>query len=222
MNELVSNKRTAFLLIVTLVVLILGAIYYYVIYPLQNERDSKANIVKVLQTEVAALNEQYQSAQADERPTENTFQLEKQVPITRELDELIRSIEEIELVSDSRIESVEFNNYDENVAESTLVPEETEETEGSVEDGEVAPVSPVAETVLPNKLKLITFNVTILSKSFEHFTLFVEEVEKMNRIIRIDQVSMVAPGEEEIVDKSYEEAIEAIIQITTFYYDEQK
>lgn len=231
MNELVSNKRTATLLIVALVVLILGAIYYYVIYPLQNERDAKKNNVQVLQTEVAVLNEQYQSAQAEGSSTENTFQLVKQIPLTRELDELIRSMEEIELVSDSRIETVEFNNYDENVAESTLVPEETEPTdvteeiespEDAVEGEEVAPVSPIAETILPTNLKLITFNVSIQAKSYEHFTTFVEEVEKIDRIMRIDQVNMAAPGEQEIVDKSEEEATAATIQITTFYYDEQK
>ena len=225
MNELVSNKRTALLLIVALVLLVLGAIYYYVIYPLQSERSAKENNVEMLQAEVSVLSEQYQSAQEGDSPTENAFLLESQVPITRDLDELIRSIEEVELVSDSRIESIKFNNYDENVAESTLAPDVTEETESienQVQSEEVAPVSPVAETVLPNKLKLITFEVSIQSKSYEQLVLFVEEMEKMSRIMRIDQVELTAPGEEEIVDKTYEEALAATIQITTFYYDEQK
>ena len=227
MNELVSNKRTALLLIVALVLLVLGAIYYYVIYPLQSERSAKENNVEMLQAEVSVLSEQYQSAQEGDSPTENAFLLESQVPITRDLDELIRSIEEVELVSDSRIESIKFNNYDEYVAESTLAPDVTEETETeSIENQEqseeVAPVSPVAETVLPNKLKLITFEVSIQSKSYEQLVLFVEEMEKMSRIMRVDQVELTAPGESEIVDKTYEDALAATIQITTFYYDEQK
>lgn len=229
MNELVSNKRTAFLLIITLVVLILGAIYYFLINPLQNERDTKENNVKMLQTEVAVLNEQYQSVQAAEGKTENAFQLEKKVPITRELDELIRSIEEIELISESQIESISFNNYDEVVAKSPLAPTQTEEetnaetteTIDSIEsaDETETPISPVANIVLPPQLKLITFNISVLTKDFNHINQFVEELEKMERIVRVDQLSFSLPGEEQFYNEDTKEAISAEIQVTTFYYD---
>ncbi len=54
--------------------------------------------------------------------------MKKKVPPTRALDELIRSIEEVEQVSESIVESIDFNNYDGLVAESVLAPTETEVT----------------------------------------------------------------------------------------------
>ncbi|MFJ5768470.1 hypothetical protein [Psychrobacillus sp. NPDC093180] len=260
MNELVSNKRTAFILIVALVVVLLGAVYYFVLQPLKDERASKEISVQVLQGEVAALKEEYSSAQSEEDSSENTFFLKTQVPLTRELNELIRSIEEVELLSDSKILSVEFNNYDGTLEESQLLPEtpvENEETEAEGNDvptedttteetnetteemtdettstetptdettgeaSEEPPVSPVSEIVLPEKLKLITFNISILAKNYDQLVLFVEEVENLKRIYRVDQVILSAPGEEQLLDEDQEDDIAATIQLTTFYHDEQ-
>ncbi|MFJ7971191.1 hypothetical protein [Psychrobacillus sp. NPDC096389] len=240
MNELVSNKRTAFLLIAALVVVLLGAVYYFVLQPLKDERVSKERTVQVLQGEVAALKEEYSSAQLEGGSSENTFFLKTQVPLTRELNEIVRSIEEVELLSDSKILSVEFNNYDETLEESQLILETSEvneeiesesedvsteelstidETAGETSDG--PPVSPVSEVVLPEKLKLITFNISILAKNYDQLVLFVEEVENLKRIYRVDQVILSAPGEEQLLDKDQDDDIAATIQLTTFYHDEQ-
>ncbi|MDI2588248.1 hypothetical protein OR571_14285 [Psychrobacillus sp. NEAU-3TGS] len=253
MNELVSNKRTAFILIAALVVVLLGAVYYFVLQPLKDERASKEISVQVLQGEVAALKEEYSSAQSEEDTSENTFFLKTQVPLTRELNELIRSIEEVELLSDSKILSVEFNNYDGTLEESQLLPEtseenaeteaegndvptedtKTEETNETTEEmtdettsttgeaSEEPPVSPVSEIVLPEKLKLITFNISILAKNYDQLVLFVEEVENLKRIYRVDQIILSAPGEEQLLDEDQEDDIAATIQLTTFYHDEQ-
>lgn len=256
MNELVSNKRTAFILIVALVVVLLGAVYYFVLQPLKDERASKEISVQVLRGEVAALKEEYSSAQLEEDSSENTFFLKTQVPLTRELNELIRSIEEVELLSDSKVLSVEFNNYDGTLEDSQLIPEtpvENEETEAEGNDvpteettteettesteeitdeaasdetttdetSEEPPVSPVAEVVLPEKLKLITFNISILAKNYDQLVLFVEEVENLKRIYRVDQIILSAPGEEQLLDEDQEDDIAATIQLTTFYHDEQ-
>ncbi|WP_144513963.1 hypothetical protein [Bacillus sp. FJAT-22090] len=237
MNELVSNKRTAFLLITALVVVLLGAIYYFVLQPLKDEKASKEVNVQILQGEVAALKEEYSSAQLKGNPSENTFFLKTQVPLTRELNELIRSIEEVELLSDSKILSVEFNNYDGTLEEAQLLPETSEEeTESESDDAtaeetttdetsdeisEEPPVSPVAEVVLPEKLKLITFNISILAKNYDQLVLFIEEIENLKRIYRLDQITLSAPGEEQLLDEEQEDDIAATIQLTTFYHDEQ-
>lgn len=237
MNELVSNKRTVYILLVALVVVLLGAIYYFVLQPLKDEKASKEINVEVLRGEVAALKEEYSSSsQLQGNSTENTFYLKTQVPLTRELNELIRSMEEIELLSDTKILSVEFNNYDGTIEDAQLLPEtngEDEETESqhnevtsdeeeSIEESEEQPISPVSEAGLPENLKLITFNISILAKNYDQLVLFVEEVENLKRIYRVDQVTLTAPGEEQLLDKDQGDDITATIQLTTFYHDEQE
>ncbi|MEK5216301.1 potassium transporter [Psychrobacillus sp. FSL H8-0487] len=225
MNDLISNKRTGYLLIIALAAVVFGAIYYFLIYPLNEEKNSKETSITTVENEIALLDAQ---SVVPVEEAGNSMFLEKKVPLTRELDKLLQSVEEVELVSQAKIESIDFNNYDEIVADSSLVStEETAtETEGvAVEDGEgeqaaETPVSPVANTPLPSQLKLITFNISVLTKDYNHFNTFIKELESIERINRIDQVEFSMPGEEQGYDEEFEEAISARIQVTTFYYDE--
>ena len=227
MNDLFSNKQTGYLVISALIAVLLGAIYYFLVYPLNEEKNSKEATISSVRSEIALLDSQLTSP-VEEDEDQNSFQLEKQVPLTRELDKLIKSIEEIDLVSEAKIESIEFNNYDEVVADSTLVPSE-EETSTETDDvaaeeieGEQlaeTPVSPVATSTLPPQLKLITFNINILTKDYDHLNTFIKELESIERIKRIDQIEFLMPGEESLLNLDFKEAISARIQVTTFYYD---
>lgn len=237
MNDLVNDKKTAYILIATLVIVLLGAVYYFIIQPLKSEKVSKELNVEVLQGEVASLKEEYSSTQLNNNTTENAFYLKTQVPLTRELNELIRSMEEIELISDSKIIAVEFNNYDGTLEDSQLLPEipegDIETQSGSETTGETIeedtdemseepPVSPVSEVGLPENLKLITFNISILAKNYDQLVLFVEEIENLQRIYRVDQITLSAPGEDQLLDKEALDDLEATIQLTTFYHEEQE
>lgn len=225
MNDLVSNKKTAFLLIVTLVVLVLGVIYFYFIYPLNKEKKSKEEAVRYVQSEIGILQSQLATSTVEESK-ENMFALQKKIPNSRALDQLIRSIEEVELISESKIESINFNNYDEIVAESDLAATESKENE-QVDNTETTennismetPVSPVANIELPAQLKLITFNISVVTKDYDHLMIFIEELEKLERIVRMDQIEFSMPGEEQLYEMNSEGTISAQIQLTTFYYD---
>ena len=61
----------------------------------------------------------------------------------------------------------------------------------------------------------------MLTKDYDHFNLFIKELESIERIKRIDQVGFLMPGEEQSYEEETEEAISAVIQVTTFYYDEK-
>jgi len=228
MNDLFSNKQTGYLVISALIAVLLGAIYYFLIYPLNEEKNSKETTISTVRSEIALLDSQLTSP-VEEDENKNSFQLEKKVPITRELDKLIKSIEEIDLVSEAKIESIEFNNYDEVVADSSLVTSEEETTteaddvaEEEIEGEQPAetPVSPVANITLPPQLKLITFNINVLTKDYEHLNIFIKELESIERIKHIDKIEFLIPGEESLLELDYIEATSATIQVTTFYYDE--
>ncbi|QEY19254.1 potassium transporter [Psychrobacillus sp. AK 1817] len=228
MNELVSNKQTGYLLLVALIAVLLGALYFFLINPLKEEKESKEVIISNVRNEIDLLSTQLNTSVVEE---ENTFLLEKKVPLTRELDRLVQSIEKVELISEARIASIDFNNYDEIVADSSLATTETEVpsnepviTEEELLDGELAPdtpVSPVANTTLPPQLKLITFKITVLAKDYDHLSTFIKEIESLERIYRIDEIEFSLAGEEELYDRDTQEAVSATIQVTTFYYGDE-
>lgn len=58
MNDLISNKRTGYLLIIALAAVVFGAIYYFLIYPLNEEKNSKETSITTVENEIALLDAQ--------------------------------------------------------------------------------------------------------------------------------------------------------------------
>lgn len=67
-------------------------------------------------------------------------------------------------------------------------------------------------------MKNRTFNVSVLTKDYDHLKAFIEELEDLERIVRIDQIKFTMPGEEQLHEMDSEKTISAEIQLTTFYY----
>lgn len=141
MNSISSSKNGTLLIVIALAMAILFAVYYYVVMPKQDEEQAIRSEISSLNTEIAALEEMIAINNAQQSQSGvNEFALRKKVPASREIDALILSIEEMQYVTDSRVQSIEFNTYDALVSSSGLqdplytpVPEE-----GTVaEDGSV-------------------------------------------------------------------------------------
>lgn len=251
--KLSGNKNTSILLLVLLVAALLFAVYYYMVLPKKDRVTSLESSVTSLQGEITSLQEQVSTANNQENPLDDTniFTLRQKLPQTREIDQLLLNLEEIEFVSKTRIVSVGFNSYDELVSESTIVPVSEEEvvTDGTTEgetpaEGETAvpeegtvpeegatdetgeavetpetPVSDIAAQTLPPELKLITFNLEVAAPEHRNLQKFIEEVEKLERVMHIDSVSYSLPGEAVEIMEDSNETLNSSIQLTTFYYE---
>ena len=238
--KLSSSKNSGPILIASLVAVLLFAVYYYIVLPKQDEADMIDSSVDSLHSEISILNEQIASIQ-EEQSSENSneFALRKKVPASREIDELLLNIEEIEHVSGSRIQSISFNNYDslvstssltdpnavteteENAEEQTEASEEqtTDTTSETTEQATATPVSTIAVESLPVNLKLITFNVDVESPNHGNLEQFIKEIEKLERVMHIDTVDYDLPGEENTYAEDASNIVAASIQVTTFYYE---
>ena len=240
--KLSSSKNSGPILIVILVGVLLFAIYYYVLLPKQDEADMMESSVNSLRSEISTLNEQITSIkEGQSNGSSNEFSLRKKLPDNREIDELLLNIEEIEYVSGSRIQSINFNNYDSLVSASSLtdphsVTETEENTEGQTEASEeqttetattseteesvtTTPVSTIAVESLPPNLKLITFNVDVESPNHDKLKQFIKEIERLERVMHIDTVGYNLPGEENTFAENASDIVAATIQVTTFYYE---
>lgn len=235
MNSLNKSKSSPIILLTALILALLFAVYYYVVLPKQDEVESMETSVNSLETEIATLEESITAVkeQQSENKT-NEFVLRKKVPETRAIDELLLNIEEIEFVTGSRIQKVEFNNYDSLVSDSGLqdpneVPEEekegqeatqtaTEENAETTPKEDSTPVTTIAAESLPGSLKLVTFNMEVASPNYKKMQQFIKEIEKIERIMHIDTIEYELAGEENKFAEDQSDIVVATVQVTTFYY----
>ncbi|MGX9135419.1 hypothetical protein ACWV26_13740 [Rummeliibacillus sp. JY-2-4R] len=82
------------------------------------------------------------------------------------------------------------------------------------------PVSPIASSSLPDSLKLLTMNLTVEATDKKEIKQFLEEIEILPRIMRIDAVSYDTPNTEVAASSTdpNTDQLQATIQLTTFYY----
>ncbi|MCM3053986.1 MULTISPECIES: hypothetical protein [Bacillaceae] len=265
MSDFFQEKRKIVLFIGIILFLLLGLLYFYLIMPLKDDANAAEQNVKQLETEVEALENRVNQNETDQ--PENTAKLEKKMPLSRQLDELILSLQEIEMVSGSQIASINFNNYDGGLTEADGTNENNESTEGTDEataddtnnndeltdstddptmnetdenqsdeqatednensednesdtNDESEQATDETVTNLPTNVKLITINLSVASPDFEHFQLFLQELEKLERITRVDTLTFTKPAERELLyEKDGNQAVTADVQITTFYYN---
>ncbi|WP_052130329.1 hypothetical protein [Ureibacillus sinduriensis] len=240
--KLSGNKNTSLLLLVALIAALLFAIFYYIVLPKKDNVQSLENSINALQTEIGALQAQIDSSTEESTSdVSNVFEIRQKLPQSRQIDQLLLNLEEIEFVSKTRITSIGFNSYDALVSESAIVPLPEEETaedaaEGQMDGAEVTdteeagegnetgetvetPVSEIAAQTLPTELKLITFNLEIEAPDDQNIQVFIEEIENLKRIMHMDSISFTLLGEEGEFREEGNDTVTASIQVTTFYYE---
>ncbi|WAA12838.1 hypothetical protein [Fervidibacillus halotolerans] len=223
MNELLHEKKKLALLLIIILFLLFGLLYVYMLLPVKKEVEQKEITVQQLKDEITILQSQFN--QREEAELENTFFLEKKLPRSRKIDDLVLDLQRIEYVSNSRIEAIDFTNYDGSFSDLDL-PKASEENKQQEEAENNNGMDETANTTdeytnrLPENVKYITLQLSVTSPDFEHFFTFLEEVEKLERVVNVDRLSFSKPGEEELLsDEPDDEFIRTDIELTTFYYD---
>lgn len=217
-----GNKNSSLLLVIALVAALLFAFYYYVVLPKKEELNSTQNTISSTRTEIRSMQEQIAKLENEQAIETNIFSLRKRLPQSREIDQLLLNIEEIEYVSGTRVLNINFNNYDSLVSES-MKQEQTapeENTEGEEVEGEEkeTPISSIDISTLPSELKLITFVLDVEAPDYNSLLTFIEEIENLERIMHIDALNFELPGEESVIQNE-EETVTVSVQVTTFYHE---
>ena len=229
-----SSKNSAILLLTALVAALLFALYYYVLTPKLEEVEAKEQTISALQQNIATIQEQMATLESAQ-PSHggSLLSLRKKVPQNRAIESLLRNIEEIEAVTGTRVETVEFNNYDSLVIDSTIVDpnappasetaqqtstENSNQTEDSQAD-KALPTSSIAKETLPADLKLVTFSMEVAAIDSAAMLEFLKEIEKIERVMKIDTLDITLTGEEDKFMEDADSTITATVQVTTFYYE---
>ena len=239
MNNLLEDKKNLVLLGIILF-LLLALLYFYWVKPLKDEVTASLQEVERLEQTIEQLTAEIT---AEEKKTEvdgDSYQLIKKLPLSRQVDEFLLSLLEIEIVSQSQIESIAFNNYEGELSDSDRIDggesesevaeqEETADEEvhldkaseddtADLEEPGNPPVSDVADR-LPENVRLITLQLDVISPNFERSQKFLKELEKLERLVRVDSLSFTNPGEMELLEADEADIpINMSVTLTTFYY----
>lgn len=219
--------------------------YFFFFRPLAADLQTADSQETELQKEIVELQEREEQLEMESIEGNRDLEMLKQeriIPNTAELESFLLTLNEIELISNSRIDKMSFG-YDGEMPEREAEEEQEEEVtteeeaengeesreiEASEETGEAAEMlenvdeeqeSVIEMTEMPEGLRSITVMLEIQSPDYEHFQLFLQEIEKQERAMVVTNLEFEKPAERELVIEESSETITAAIDITTFYYE---
>jgi len=226
MNNMFEENRSTFLMLVGLMFVLLMVLYFAFISPLLSDLKEKKSSQVDLQNDIAVLEKKLQQLdESEEEFEQEQLELQKKIPLTRELEEIVLILQEIELHSSSVIEEINFY-YDGSLPTSDFIHELDTEEMVEDEDGsegekgknndEKSPTIDLVEK--PERLQLITLNMEITSPTYDDFLQLVTEIEQQERIMGVSKVQFETQSES--VDVETDGSIEAEVELITFFYQE--
>jgi type IV pilus assembly protein PilO len=199
-----ENKRLfTFTALGLLLLLSVGGIYSYfgILSPLHQKIASVDSEIKQQKT---FLEKSISPVEAASASNENTFSLQEEVPVKPLVDQLILQLEKAEVLSDSLIMTMQFSDgeakddEEENAEETGSAEQEnssnnaetTQENVSNEEDSiETASISKPAPEILPEGVKKITAEISVVSKNYESLLTFLQTIEELKRVTVIEAIT---------------------------------
>ncbi|WP_226085436.1 pilus assembly protein PilO [Mesobacillus sp. S13] len=184
MNLRFEKKNIMILAIaVSLSVLIYIGAYFVFINPLkdslalkENQLKSEQQLSESFETRLAASKDDYQS----------TIELQKKLPVDPMVEQLVLDFEKAEVVSNSYITSMEFNQ------ESSEAPTaQAGETQGT----ETVTGEAVEPLKMPEGIEKTAVTITVEADGYFELEKFIETLEKLKRLVMVDSISFSGPEE---------------------------
>lgn len=225
MNNIFEENRNAFLMLSGLLFVLLIVLYFAFISPLLSDlKDERANHID-LQNEIAVLEKQIQQIdETQEELTQEQLELQKKVPLTRELEEIVLILQDIELQSSSLIELIDFY-YDSSLPtpdfshelDADEVIEGANDAEGEENSDKESQTIELKEK--PESLQVITISMEITSPSYDDFLQLIKEIEQQERIMSVSKLQFEKTSDFTVKDEQ-DELITHKVELMTFYYKE--
>ncbi|WP_078379525.1 hypothetical protein [Sutcliffiella halmapala] len=208
--ELQKKHYIIFSAIVSFLVIGIILFYYASYVPKQTLLSQKEQEIQVEEQLIKMLEQQQASAGSG---LGNTIELQRKIPVTPYVEQLLLELEKAEVVSNSRITNMTFGESD--FTPTTTLDEyidsHTINAEEEKQEQEAA--------YLPEGLKKVTVSLTVESENYEELTLFLEGLESLTRITQIESVAFT--GMPELTSITQEiESLTYTVQVSAFYHPE--
>ncbi|WP_339214324.1 hypothetical protein [Ornithinibacillus sp. FSL M8-0202] len=229
MNSLFHENKQSFLLLLTLLFILLTVVYFFFYLPMNQELKSKENNLELVEKEVSTLQSEVMKLEEGNQAGVEPYMQAEKLPQDPELEKLILTLQEIEFISDSRIDNINFTYggsetlrtdvEDEVEAESESEPEPEIQDEEQEEMEQVESVMDFANK--PDNVEVISVSMAVNSPDYEHFQQFLNQIEKQERFMTVSSLHFQKPAERELLlEGDSFQTITANVTITTFYYQD--
>jgi type IV pilus assembly protein PilO len=246
-----ENKRLlTYIALGVIVLFLVGGVYGYfgVLSPLHQKIES---VDAEMQQQKTSLDHAEAPMAVATQDSENTFALQEEVPVRPLVDQLMLQFEKAEVLSDSLILTMDFSDGEASEDEEEVAAEEetaeetaseqtnkgenteqestdtsTESIEQNVsnEDDSVEPsktTTPPAPEVLPDGVKKITAEMSVVSKDYEGILKFIKTVEELKRVIVVEAITFTGMDELEIASAdAVKNQLKYEITISAYYLPE--
>ncbi|QPA30234.1 pilus assembly protein PilO [Thermaerobacillus caldiproteolyticus] len=208
-----SKRQLVFLFTFLIVIAAFFAVLYvYTLKPLYNRMDELSATVDSEKQLLAATKAQVSQQQTQN--TESVVELEKKVPVKPLVEQLLLDLEKAEVISDSFISNMTFNEEAEiNSSEQSSTTNETndqKETKSSTSSSE-------SSLSLPSGLKKISVQLTVQSPSYYQLERFLQTLEELPRIVSVESLSFTGNPELTSIDTEVK-PLTYSLTISAFYH----
>ncbi|MBS2771588.1 type II secretion system protein M [Anoxybacillus rupiensis] len=203
----------ALVLVGTSVVLL----YFYTLKPLYSRLEELRTTVENEKKLLATMQTQAEQQQADR--TASVVELQKKVPVKPLVEQLILDLEKAEVLSDSLISSMSFNEEADVNGQPSADSAQGQEngTRAYTEEQSAAQKTDSAAPSLPQGLKKVTAQLTVQSPSYYHLERFLQTLEKLDRIVSVETLSFSGNPELTSID-TQTEPLTYSLTISAFYH----
>lgn len=126
MNDYFQENKRSLLILAGLLLILAVVLYVIVVRPLYKDIHAEENNIESLEEQIAQLEQQLEQSETVTEENIDELLLQNRIPTDRNVDEYILSLQKLESITNSLIESIEFT-YDSSI--EGLVIEDEEETE---------------------------------------------------------------------------------------------
>ncbi|MBS8265076.1 hypothetical protein DYI25_11540 [Mesobacillus boroniphilus] len=217
MNLQLEKKHTMILtLMALLAILIYIGVYFLYISPLKDSLALKESQLKSEQQLSETLETRLSTASATD--FSSTVELQKMLPVDPMTEQLVLDLEKAEVISNSYITSMEFNNDGQGVSEAQPAHGEQPAVDSTSTEnqGTESVTAEENQNTMPEGIAKNSVTVKVESASYFELEKFIATLEKLQRVVMVESISFTGP--EEINSLSDEEKMIAMtLTINTFY-----
>uniref|UniRef100_C5D5I1 Pilus assembly protein PilO n=1 Tax=Geobacillus sp. (strain WCH70) TaxID=471223 RepID=C5D5I1_GEOSW len=197
------SKRQLFILVLLLIVLgaAFSGLYFYMLYPRYQQIEELSNTIASEKKILAATRAEI--AKQKSNLPESVVELQKKIPVKPLTEQLLLDLEKAEVVSDSTISSMTFN--------------EEENATGEQQKTDASSKPEQSSSELPDGLKKVTVQLTVQSPSYYQLERFLQTLENLNRIVSIESLSFTGNPELTSVDTEVN-PLTYSVTVSAFYY----
>jgi type IV pilus assembly protein PilO len=229
-----SKRQLVFLFALLIIISAFFAVLYlYTLKPLYIRIDELSATVATEKQLLEATQAQVAKQQTD--ITESVVELQKKVPVKPLVEQLLLDLEKAEVVSDSFIQSMVFNeaaemntpseqqgtenepnqqatanNANTQATENESKPTTTEQTQQPQQQAQSSPA-------LPSGLKKVSVQLTVQSPSYYHLERFLETLEGLTRIVSVEALSFTGNPELTSIDTEVK-PLTYSLTVSAFYH----